>query len=109
MKTANLIKMAVIGLLCVLPFTGVLAEQDGREVNSPHGTELGADYMEPDLVAAKDGRLIARHAPNLINTTNVKDLPQFANRKRKVVLDGAEDAGFFASDGNSGRTILRHG
>ena len=39
--------------------------------------ELGADFVEPDLVATKDGHLIARHEPNLINTTNVKDLPQF--------------------------------
>ena len=60
--------------------------------------ELGADYIEPDLVATKDGVLIARHEPNMINTTNVKDLPQFASRKRKAVIDGAEEEGFFASD-----------
>ncbi len=60
--------------------------------------ELGADYIEPDLVSTKDGVLIARHEPNMINTTNVKDLPQFAGRKRKAVVDGAEDEGFFVSD-----------
>jgi len=60
--------------------------------------ELGADYIEPDLVSTKDGVLIARHEPNMINTTNVKDLPQFAGRKRKAVIDGAEDEGFFVSD-----------
>src|SRR5688572_18315401 len=47
--------------------------------------QLGADYIEPDVVATKDGHLIARHEPNLIATTNVKDLPQFAGRKRKMV------------------------
>jgi glycerophosphoryl diester phosphodiesterase len=62
------------------------------------GIELGADYVEPDLVATKDGRLIVRHEPNLINTTNVKDLPQFANRKRTAVVDGVTEEGFFASD-----------
>jgi glycerophosphoryl diester phosphodiesterase len=62
------------------------------------GIELGADYVEPDLVATKDGQLIARHEPNLINTTNVKDLPQFAARKRTVMLDGVPETGFFASD-----------
>jgi glycerophosphoryl diester phosphodiesterase len=62
------------------------------------GIELGADFVEPDLVATKDGVLIARHEPNLIGTTNVKDLPQFAGRKRKAIVDGAEDDGFFASD-----------
>lgn len=62
------------------------------------GISLGADYIEPDLVATKDGHLIARHEPNLIDTTNVKDLPQFANRRRTVVVDGVPTDGFFASD-----------
>ena len=62
------------------------------------GIQLGADYVEPDLVATKDGHLIARHEPNLIDTTNVKDLPQFAARKRTVVLDGVPTVGFWASD-----------
>ncbi len=60
--------------------------------------ELGADYIEPDLVATKDGHLIARHEPNMINTTNVKDLPQFASRRRTQVVDGVAEVGFFASD-----------
>ena len=62
------------------------------------GIELGADYVEPDLVATKDGHLIARHEPNLIATTNVLTLPQFANRRRTVVLDGIPTDGFWASD-----------
>lgn len=60
--------------------------------------ELGADYVEPDLVMTRDGHLIARHEPNLIATTNVKDLPEFADRKRTVVIDGAPAEGWFASD-----------
>jgi glycerophosphoryl diester phosphodiesterase len=60
--------------------------------------ELGADYIEPDLVATKDGHLIARHEPNMINTTNVKDLPQFASRRRTLMVDGVAEEGFFASD-----------
>jgi glycerophosphoryl diester phosphodiesterase len=62
------------------------------------GIELGADYVEPDLVATKDGHLIARHEPNLIATTNVASLPQFANRKRRAIVDGVEEEGYFASD-----------
>ena len=62
------------------------------------GIELGADYVEPDLVATKDGHLIARHEPNLIDTTNVKALPQFASRRRTVTLDGVPTDGFWASD-----------
>ena len=60
--------------------------------------ELGADFIEPDLVATRDGHLIARHEPNLINTTDVKNRPEFASRFRKAVIDGAAEEGFFASD-----------
>ncbi|MEO5771042.1 MAG: glycerophosphodiester phosphodiesterase [Burkholderiaceae bacterium] len=60
--------------------------------------ELGADYIEPDLVATKDGVLIARHEPNMIATTNVKDLPQFASRRSTKKVDGVDEVGFFASD-----------
>ncbi len=62
------------------------------------GIELGADFVEPDLVATKDGHLIARHEPNMIGTTNVLSLPQFANRRKTVMVDGVPDDGFFASD-----------
>ncbi len=60
--------------------------------------ERGADFIEPDLVSTKDGVLIARHEPNLINTTNVKDLAQFASRKTTKKVDGVNEEGFFASD-----------
>jgi len=60
--------------------------------------ELGADYVEPDLVMTRDGHLIARHEPNLIATTDVKDLPEFAGRKRQAVIDGFPEEGWFASD-----------
>jgi glycerophosphoryl diester phosphodiesterase len=60
--------------------------------------ELGADYVEPDLVATRDGVLIARHEPNLIATTDVAARPEFASRKRTAVVDGVTEEGFFASD-----------
>ncbi len=60
--------------------------------------DLGADYIEPDLVATKDGYLIARHEPNLIATTNVAGHAEFADRKRKATVDGVAEEGFFASD-----------
>jgi glycerophosphoryl diester phosphodiesterase len=60
--------------------------------------ERGADFIEPDLVSTKDGVLIARHEPNLIATTNVKDLAQFASRKTTKMVDGVAEEGFFASD-----------
>src|SRR5262245_15483953 len=60
--------------------------------------ELGADFIEPDLVATKDGHLIARHEPNLIATTDVSQHPEFAGRKRTAIVDGFAEVGFFASD-----------
>ena len=60
--------------------------------------ELGADYIEPDLVATRDGHLVARHEPNMIATTDVKDRPEFAPRRRTAVVDGFAEEGFFASD-----------
>jgi glycerophosphoryl diester phosphodiesterase len=60
--------------------------------------KLGADYVEPDLVATKDGHLIARHEPNIISTTDVQNHPEFASRRRTAVVDGVPENGFFASD-----------
>jgi glycerophosphoryl diester phosphodiesterase len=59
---------------------------------------MGADFIEPDLVATQDGFLIARHEPNITNTTDVADHPEFAARKTKKVVDGVEEEGWFASD-----------
>ncbi|MBD1917834.1 MULTISPECIES: glycerophosphodiester phosphodiesterase family protein [Cyanophyceae] len=59
----------------------------------------GADFIEPDLVATKDGVLIARHEPILGGTTDVANRPEFADRKRSGVIDGVTyENEFFASD-----------
>lgn len=60
--------------------------------------ELGADYIEPDLVSTKDGVLIARHEPNLKDSTDVASRPEFAERKKKWLVDGVEEEGWFAPD-----------
>ena len=60
--------------------------------------EQGADYIEPDLVATKDGYLIVRHEPNIMQTTNVKDRSEFRDRKRKAMIDGVEEEGYFVAD-----------
>lgn len=61
--------------------------------------ELGADCIEPDLVATKDGALIARHEPNLAHTTDVAEHAEFAGRFRSdQLIDGALESGWFASD-----------
>jgi glycerophosphoryl diester phosphodiesterase len=60
--------------------------------------ELGADYIEPDLVSTKDGVLVARHEPEISGTTNVADHPEFASRKTTKVIDGNTFTGWFTED-----------
>lgn len=60
--------------------------------------EFGADYIEPDLVATRDGHLIARHEPLLDDTTDVKSRPEFASRRTTKTLDGKQVTGYYASD-----------
>ena len=60
--------------------------------------ESGVDVIEPDLCSTSDGHLVVRHEPNMIATTDVADHPEFAGRKRTVVIDGVPDTGFFVHD-----------
>jgi glycerophosphoryl diester phosphodiesterase len=67
--------------------------------------KLGADYIEPDLVATKDGVLIARHEPFIgdtdpatLDSTNVADHPEFKDRETTRTLDGIPTKGFWAAD-----------
>jgi glycerophosphoryl diester phosphodiesterase len=60
--------------------------------------ELGADYIEPDLVSTKDGVLIARHEPMLGGTTDVASRPEFAALRTTMIVDGVPVTDWFASD-----------
>ncbi len=60
--------------------------------------EMGADFIEPDLVSTHDGQLVARHEPNITATTDVASRPEFADRRRMRVIDGIEETGWFAVD-----------
>jgi glycerophosphoryl diester phosphodiesterase len=59
---------------------------------------LGADVMEPDLVMTKDGVLVCRHEPEIGGTTDVADHPEFAARRKTVVLDGVSVTGWWTED-----------
>jgi glycerophosphoryl diester phosphodiesterase len=59
---------------------------------------MGADYMEPDLVSTKDGVLVCRHEPEIGGTTDVANHPEFADRKKTVLLDGVSTTGWFTHD-----------
>lgn len=58
----------------------------------------GADFIEPDLVATKDGVLIARHENEISGTTDVAAHPEFASRKTTKVIDGVSLTGWFTED-----------
>jgi len=60
--------------------------------------EMGADFIEPDLVATRDGHLVARHEPEIGSTTDVATRPEFAARKRTQRIDGQEFTGWFTTD-----------
>lgn len=57
---------------------------------------MGADFIEPDLVPTKDGHLVARHENEIGRTTNVSE--KFPDRKTKKSIDGAEIEGWFTED-----------
>jgi glycerophosphoryl diester phosphodiesterase len=60
--------------------------------------QMGADFIEPDLVPTKDGVLIARHENELSGTTDVSVRPEFANRKTTKMIDGVSSTGWFSED-----------
>ena len=60
--------------------------------------ELGADFVEPDLVVTKDGELVARHEPNITATTDVSEHAEFASRKTTRKVDGVAETGWFVTD-----------
>jgi len=60
------------------------------------GAEMGADYIEPDLVATKDGVLVARHENEIGSTTDAAT--KFPDRKRTRTIDGTSITGWFSED-----------
>lgn len=60
--------------------------------------ELGADFIEPDLVMTKDGYLVVRHEPMLSGTTNVASIAAFANKKTTKNVDGVNVNDWFVCD-----------
>jgi glycerophosphoryl diester phosphodiesterase len=58
----------------------------------------GCDFIEPDLVATKDGHLVARHENNVTETTDVAAHPEFAARRTTKIIDGETISGWFTED-----------
>lgn len=60
--------------------------------------ELGADAVEPDIVASRDGVLVVRHENEISSTTDVASRREFADRRTTKVIDGHEHSGWFTED-----------
>lgn len=60
--------------------------------------QMGADFIEPDLVSTKDGVLVARHENEISGTTDVADHPEFKDRYKTKTIDGNEMKGWFTED-----------
>jgi glycerophosphoryl diester phosphodiesterase len=58
--------------------------------------DMGADFIEPDLVSTKDGVLIARHENEIGATTDVE--VKFPARRTTRTIDGQTVSGWFTED-----------
>jgi glycerophosphoryl diester phosphodiesterase len=94
--------MAVVAAMSVQP--PLIIGHRGASGHRPEHTlesyklaaQMGADYIEPDLVMTKDGVLIARHENEIGGTTDVA--AKFPDRKRTKHIDGVAVAGWFTED-----------
>ena len=60
--------------------------------------EMGADFIEPDLVLTKDDVFVARHENDITGTTDVAKHPEFAARRTVKIIDGERHDGWFTED-----------
>ncbi|PJJ73142.1 glycerophosphoryl diester phosphodiesterase [Diaminobutyricimonas aerilata] len=59
---------------------------------------LGADAIEPDIVATRDGVLVLRHENEISGTTDVARRTEFADRRTTKTIDGRRITGWFTED-----------
>jgi glycerophosphoryl diester phosphodiesterase len=59
---------------------------------------LGADAIEPDVVATRDGQLVLRHENEISGSTDVAEHPEFAHRRTTKFIDGERVTGWFTED-----------
>jgi len=59
---------------------------------------LGADAVEPDIVATRDGVLVLRHENEISGTTDVATRPEFAAKRTTREVDGKALTGWFTED-----------
>ncbi|GAB4149677.1 MAG: glycerophosphodiester phosphodiesterase [Sphingomonadales bacterium] len=99
--------LTLVALAAAMPAQGqIVIAHRGASGDRPEHTlaayeraiDQGADYIEPDLVATKDGVLVARHENEISGTTDVSQRPEFAARRATRVIDGETVSGWFTED-----------
>ncbi|CAN5371663.1 glycerophosphodiester phosphodiesterase [soil metagenome] len=60
--------------------------------------DLGADAIEPDIIATRDGVLVLRHENEISGTSDVAGHPEFADRRTTKRIDGVSLTGWFTED-----------
>jgi glycerophosphoryl diester phosphodiesterase len=105
-----MVKFAAAGLVLLLvslaiePARPIIIGHRGASGHRPEHTlegyrlaaEMGADFIEPDLVSTKDGVLIARHENEIGGTTDVAE--KFPSRRTTKTVDGQPITGWFTED-----------
>jgi glycerophosphoryl diester phosphodiesterase len=88
-----------------VPDAGLIAHRGASGYRPEHtlaayelAIQQGADYIEPDVVATRDGVLVARHENNIADTTDVSTRTDFADRRTTKTIDGVEITGWFTED-----------
>lgn len=106
---------AVVAAAVFPPVPTLIAHRGASALRPEHtiaaytqAIEDGADIIEPDLVATKDGHLVARHenAIAILNadgsiresTTDIATRPEFAALKTTKTIDGTAITGWFTED-----------
>lgn len=59
---------------------------------------MGADAIEPDIVATRDGVLVLRHENEISGTTDVASHAEYRDRRTTKTIDGHRVDGWFTED-----------
>ena len=102
-KTATALALLLASVMAEPPKPIIIAHR-GASGHRPEHTlegyrlaaEMGADFVEPDLVSTKDGVLIARHENEIGGTTDVE--AKFPSRRTTKTIDGQSLSGWFTED-----------
>ena len=114
-EAAAVAPVAVVAAAVFPPVPTLIAHRGASALRPEHtiaaytqAIEDGADIIEPDLVATKDGHLVARHenAIAILNadgsiresTTDIATRPEFAALLTTKTIDGTAIRGWFTED-----------